>query len=112
MQDVAYDNLAKTPEKFEGKRFLYRGKVMAFTDYDGRACALVCVDNPTAGKWYDPVWVVLSGEEELAEGSIASFYLTGAGLTLPADGVYTADGQAAEAPVAEAMYVTDISEGK
>ncbi|MBQ7886489.1 MAG: hypothetical protein IJ313_06295 [Clostridia bacterium] len=112
MQTVEYDNLVKSPEKFAGKLFTYRGRVMAFTDYDGRACALVCVDNPTAGKWYDPVWVVLGGEEELAEGNIATFYLTGAGLTLPADGAYTIDGAAVEAPVVEAMYVSDISEGR
>ena len=112
MISVEYDLLAKSPEKYTDKKFTYRGKVMAFTDYNGRACALVCVDNPTAGKWYDPVWVVLSGDEGLSEGCIASFYMTGAGLTLPADGAYTADGAAAEAPVAEAMYVADISEAK
>lgn len=112
MLSVEYDDLAKAPEKYDAKKFLYRGRVMAFTDYDGRACALVCVDNPTAGKWYDPVWVVLGGEEEIAVGNIASFYLTGTGLTLPADGEYTIDGAAVEAPVAEAMYITDISEGK
>jgi len=112
MQSVAYDDLAKSPEKFAGKPFSYRGKVMDFTDYDGRACALVCVDNPTAGKWYDPVWVVLGGEEELAAGDIATFYLTGEGLTLPAGGEYTIDGNAAEAPVTQAVYISDISQGK
>ena len=112
MQTVEYADLARAPEKYAGKQFMYRGKVMAFTDYDGRACALVCVDNPTAGKWYDPVWIVLSGEEALTEGCIASFYLKGEGLTLPADGAYTIDGAAAEAPVAEAVYINDISEGK
>lgn len=112
MTTVEYDDLAKAPEKYAGKQFMYRGRVMAFTDYDGRACALVCVDNPTAGKWYDPVWVVLGGEEELAQDCIATFYLAGEGLTLPADGQYTIDGKPVEAPVALAKYVSDISEGK
>ena len=112
MQAVEYDDLAKAPERYAGKRFMLRGRVMGFTDYDGRACALVCVDNPTAGRWYDPVWVVLDGGEELAEGHIATFYLTGEGLTLPADGVYTREGWTKEAPVAAAKYVTDISEGR
>ena len=112
MQAVEYANLAKTPDKYYGKQFMMRGKVMAFTDYDGRACALVCMSNPTAGRWYDPVWVVLSGSEELAVGQIASFYMLGEGLTLPADGAYTADGKAIEAPVALAKYVAEISEGK
>ena len=112
MQAVEYADLAKAPEKFVGKQFLLRGKVMEFADYDGRACALVCVNNPTAGTWYDPVWVVLGGDEEIAEGNIVSFYLIGEGLTLPADGAYTADGQPVEAPVVVAKYVSDISEGK
>ncbi|MBR5303120.1 MAG: hypothetical protein IKU38_09815, partial [Clostridia bacterium] len=112
MQNVAYAELAKAPEKYAGKQFMYRGRVMAFTDYDGRACALVCVDNPTAGKWYDPVWVVLGGDEEIKEGDIATFYLYGAGLTLPADGAYTINGRTIEAPVAEAAYVSDVNQAK
>ena len=112
MQTVAYADLAKEPEKFAGKQFLFRGKVMAFTDYDGRACALVCVDNPAIGKWYDPIWVVLGGEEEIAEGNIVSFYLVGEGLSMPVDGAYTVDGQAAEAPVAQAKFISDVSESK
>ena len=112
MLTVAYGDLVKAAEKYAGKQFMFRGKVIDFTDYDGRACALVCVDNPTAGKWYDPVWVVLGGEEEVAAGDIATFYLKGEGLTLPAGGEYTIDGKAVEAPVAEAVYISDISQGK
>ena len=108
MQSVTYDNLAKEPEKYAGKYFPFRGKVMAFTDYDGSPCALVCVDNPAAGTWYDPIWVVLDGSEGLAEGNIATFYLSGEGLTLPAAGEYTDTGRESEAPVARAMYVTEI----
>ena len=112
MQTVEYGLLAKSAEKYADKQFMYRGRVMDFTDYDGRACALVCVSNPTAGRWFDPVWVVIDGSEELAVGQIATFYLIGEGLTLPADGAYTSDGQAAEAPVALAKYVSEISESK
>ena len=112
MLSVEYAALAKNVEKYAGKQFMFRGRVEAFTDYDGRACALVCVDNPTAGKWYDPVWVVLSGDEGLSEGCIATFYLVGEGLTLPAGGMYTKDGVETEAPVAAAKYVAEISEAK
>ena len=112
MLSVEYAALAKNVEKYAGKQFMERGKVMAFTDYDGRACALVCVDNPAIGKWYDPVWVVLNGDEEIAEGNIVSFYLVGEGLSMPVDGVYTIDGQAAEAPVAQAKFISDVSESK
>lgn len=107
MQAVDYATLAKDPEKYAGKWFTFRGRVEAFTDYDGKACALVCVDNVAVGEWKDPIWVVLTGEEELAEGNIATFYLSGEGLTLPAAGDYTKDGKETEAPVAQAMYVAE-----
>jgi hypothetical protein len=112
MQNVEYSALAKSPEKYADKSMMYRGKVMTFADYDGRACTLVCVENPTVGRWYSPIWVVLSSAEELAEGQIATFYVTGEGLTLPADGAYYADGKGAEAPVVLAQYVAEISESK
>ncbi|MGN0772357.1 MAG: Ig-like domain-containing protein [Candidatus Ventricola sp.] len=112
MQSIPYANLAKDPEKYAGKWFLYRGRVEAFTDFDGRPCALVCVDNVAVGEWKDPIWIVLSGEEGLEAGDVATFYLSGEGLTLPADGQYTKDGSAAEAPVAEAKFVAEISKAK
>ena len=109
MGTVEYANLARDPEKYTGKQFMMRGRVEAFTDYDGRACALVCVDNVAVGEWKDPVWVVLGSNMEVGEGDIASFYLIGEGLTLPADGAYTKDGAPAEAPVARAAYAADVS---
>jgi len=112
MQSVEYDNLAKASENYFGKKFSLRGKVMAFTDYDGSPCALVCVDNPSAGNWYGPTWIVLTGAEEIEVGNIATFYLTGEGLTLPAAGAYTRDGRETEAPVVRAVYVSDITASK
>lgn len=106
MQAVTYNDLARDPQRYAQKRFSFRGKVMAFTDYDGSPCALVCVDNASVGVWYDPVWVVLTGEEEIAVEDVVTFYLIGEGLTLPADGQYTKDGQEVEAPVARAAYAT------
>ena len=46
-----YDELAKKPDQYAQKRFILRGKVMEFTDYDGQPCALVCVSNPSTGVW-------------------------------------------------------------
>ena len=112
MQTVTYANLAKEPEKYADKNFTFRGRVEAFTDYDGRPCALVCVDNVAVGEWKDPIWVVLTGEEEIGAGDVVTFYLVGEGLTLPADSRYAKDGSETEAPVAEAKYVTDISKAK
>ena len=112
MMSLNYADLAKKPEQYAGKRFSFRGKVMGFTDYDGRACALVCTGNPSAGRWIDPIWVVLDGDQTINEGNIATFYLSGTGLTLPAAGEHTEAGMAMEAPVAEAAYVTEISESK
>jgi len=112
MQSVNYADLLKEPGKHEGKQFMLRGRVEAFADFDGRASALVCVDNVAVGEWKDPVWVVLNGDEDLKEGNIVTFYLIGTGMTLPAEGTYTKDGASVEAPVAEAKYVAEISEGK
>jgi len=108
MQAVEYGDLAARSEDYFGRKFSFRGRVMAFTDYDGSPCALVCVDNPSAGNWFGPVWVVLTGAEEIEVGNIATFYLTGEGLTLPAEGQYTRSGSETEAPVARAVYVTDV----
>ena len=108
MSALDYNNLAKNPQKFMGTKFSFRGKVMEFTDYDGSPCALICVDNASVGVWYDPIWVVLAGGENLKSGSVATFYMTGEGLTLPAGGQYDKDGRETEAPVARAAYVTDI----
>lgn len=108
MSALDYINLSRNAPKYQGTKFSFRGKVMEFTDYDGSPCALVCVDNASVGVWYDPIWVVLTGEEELKVGHVATFYMTGEGLTLPAGGQYTRDGAETEAPVARAAYVADI----
>ncbi|MGN0777020.1 MAG: Ig-like domain-containing protein [Candidatus Ventricola sp.] len=112
MHSLTYENLAKSPEKYAGNHFLFRGRVEDFTDFDGRPCALVCVDNVSIGEWKDPIWVVLTGEEGLEAGDVATFYLVGEGLTLPADGQYTKSGDETEAPVAQAKYVAEITEAK
>ena len=112
MQQVEYEELAKASENYFGRKFSLRGKVMAFNDYDGSPCALVCVDNPTAGSWYGPTWVVLTGAEDIEVGDIATFYLTGEGLTIPAPGEYTRSGEDTEAPVVRAVYVSDITQPK
>jgi len=108
MSALDYDNLSRNPQKFLGTKFSFRGKVMEFADYDGSPCALVCVDNASVGVWYDPLWIVLSDTEGLALGSVATFYMTGEGLSLPAGGQYTKNNTEVEAPVARAVYVTDI----
>ena len=103
---VSYDDLAKDPAQYAGKRFILRGKVMDFTDYDGKPCALVCVTNPATGVWQDAMYVVLSTADEVKAGDVLTFYLVGEALTLPADGAYTKSGAEQEVPVATAVYVT------
>lgn len=103
---LSYDELAKNPAQYEGKRFILRGKVMEFTDYDGQPCALVCVSNPSTGVWEDALYVVLSTSDEVEQGGIYTFYLVGEAITLPADGAYTHSGAEQEVPVAAAVYLT------
>ncbi len=102
-----YDDMAANPQKYAGKQFIERGKVMEFTDYDGSPCALVCTENPGKGVWTEPIWVILDKDAGLQVEDIITFYLVGEGLTLPADGAYYRNGIAtAEAPVARAEYYT------
>lgn len=105
---VAYNSLMREPQKFVDKNFSFRGKVMEFADYNGSPCALVCVNNASVGVWNQPIWVILTGNEAIAEGNVVTFYLTSEGLTLPAAGEYTEDGNEAEAPVTRAKFVTEI----
>ena len=102
-----YDDMAANPQKYAGKQFIERGKVMGFTDYDGSPCALVCTENPGKGVWTEPIWVILDKDAGLQVEDIITFYLVGEGLTLPAGGAYYRNGIAtAEAPVARAEYYT------
>ena len=103
---LSYDDLAQDPAKYAGKRFILRGKVMDFTDYDGRPCALICVTNPSTGIWQDAMYVVLSTSDEVQAGDVLTFYLVGEAITLPADGAYTKSGAEQDVPVASAVYVT------
>lgn len=107
MIELDYDDMAANPQKYAGKQFAERGKVMEFTDYDGSPCALVCTENPGKGVWTHPIWVILDKDAEIAVEDIVTFYLVGEGLTLPADDAYYKGGTAtAEAPVARAAYYT------
>ena len=89
---VAYKSLANEPQKFVDRNFSFRGKVMEFADYNGSPCALICVNNASVGVWYEPVWVILTGDEALSEGNVATFYMNSEGITLPAAGAYTENG--------------------
>ncbi len=108
MVEPKYSDYVQSPEKYTGRSVKYRGKVMAFTDYSGSPCALVCVTNPGVGVWEDPIYVILDPSMEIEAGQVATFYFIGEGQTLPAGGEYTADGVEIEAPVGRAKYVTDI----
>jgi len=108
MIEPKYDEYVRGAAKYAGRSIKYRGKVMAFTDYNGSPCALVCVSNPGVGIWKDPIYVILDPSVEIEVGQVATFYFIGEGQTLPAGGEHTSDGNEIEAPVGRAKYVTDI----
>lgn len=103
---VTYRELADDPLAYAGKRFVFRGKVAGYTDYDGSPCALVLVSNPQTGVWRDPLYAVLSVGDDIDEGDVITLYLVGQGITLPASGEFTVDGQEMEAPVAKVFRWT------
>ena len=115
MVDVPYATLAGDPAAYQDRKFIFRGRIVEFADYDGKPCALILVNNVSTGVWRDPLWVVLTGEErlagddgemELAIDDIITFYLEGEGTTLRTGGEYTQDGEATDAPVTRALYIT------
>lgn len=108
MVEPKYEDFVENVTKYDGRSIKYRGKVMAFTDYSGSPCALVCVTNPSVGVWQDPVYIILDPSVEIEVGQVATFYFIGEGQTLPASGEYTAGNAEIEAPVGRAKYVTDI----
>ncbi len=108
MAEPKYGEYVANYAKYDGRNIKYRGKVMAFTDYSGSPCALVCVENVSTGVWKDPIWIILDPATEIAVGQIATFYFVGEGQTLPAGGEYTVSGNEIEAPVGRAKYVSDI----
>lgn len=108
MAEPKYGEYVANYAKYDGRNVKYRGKVMAFTDYSGSPCALVCVDNVSTGVWKEPIYIILDPSVELEVGQIATFYFIGEGQTLPAGAEYTSSGEEIEAPVGRAKYVTDI----
>ena len=104
---VDYNTLKTQYQNYADVSFVLRGKVMEYTDYNGKPCALVCVGNPSTGIWRDPVYVVLETEEVPETGTVMTFYLEGEGITLPAPGSYMESGNEEEVPVARALYITD-----
>ncbi len=107
MISLDYDDFAADPERYADKKFIFRGRIAAFADYDGEPCALVLTDNVSSGVWRDPIWVVLSAGDEWAVDDVVTFYLEGEGVTLPADGEYVGRDESVEAPVARAMYTAN-----
>ena len=106
MVSLNYDDLVKDVARYDGKKFIFRGKIAEFADYDGIPCALVLVNNVSSGVWRDPIWVVLSQGETFDVDDIVTFYLEGEGTSLLASGAYTAGGHSVEAPVTRAVYTS------
>ena len=103
---IRYEDLLLDPTAFIGKNFIFRGKVMDFTDLDGQPCALVCVSNPQTGIWKDPIYAILKVNDDVNTGDVLTFYLVGTGITLPASGEYLESGVETEVPVASAFFYT------
>lgn len=101
-----YEDLLADPSAYIGKNFIFRGKVMGFTDLDGQPCALVCVSNPQTGIWRDPIYAVLKVDDEVNIGDVLTFYLVVTGITLPAPGEYLESGMETEVPVASVFHYT------
>jgi hypothetical protein len=103
---LEYPTFAAQAREYADKSFIFRGRVMEYTDYNGQPCALVCVTNPSTGIWKDPIYIVIDTGDAPEIGTVMTFYLIGEGITLPASGIYTRSGIEEEAPVAHSVYIT------
>lgn len=103
---AGYEQLKAEPERFADAKFIFRGRITAYTDYNGRPCALVHTSNPSTGNWRNPIYIVIDGDTIPPTDSVVTFYVIGEGITLPVDGQYSDSGVEEEIPVTVAFYLT------
>lgn len=77
--DVTYEDLARTPDEFKGKRLTMSGYVVQVTENAGKVWLRVA----TNGYWDDIIWLDYSSDivsERILEGDTVRFYGTSTGL--------------------------------
>ena len=83
VRDINYDRLCSDTAGQKDKQISLRGRIGAFSDYDGMPCLLIYSSNPGKGRWTDPVWVLCEEILSFEEGDIITVLGVVEGITLP-----------------------------
>lgn len=104
LSTIEYAKLASASEGLVGKNVSLRGRISAFSDYEGLPCLLLYTKNPGKGIWTEPVWILCDEILSFEMDNIKTFYATVEGITLP----YTnEDGTSGEAPAVRMKFCVD-----
>lgn len=101
---ISYKKLARTPDKYEGKKFKFTGKIIQVMEADYYTCYRIDVTKGEYGIWDDTVYVEYRGnsDKRFLEDDIVTFYGESGGL-------YTYEsvlGSSITIPSIDAKYMT------
>ncbi|MDR0897119.1 MAG: hypothetical protein LBN04_04610 [Oscillospiraceae bacterium] len=69
-----YETVLRNPGRVAGEAVTFRGRVEAVGASDGFPCLLLATNNPSAGVWQNPVWVLLAAPLQAEVGDIYTVY--------------------------------------
>lgn len=103
-QKIAYKKLARNPEKYEGKKLKYTGKIIQVMEDDDYTAFRIDVTKGKYGIWDDTVYVEFWGDSKkrFLEDDIVTFYGESEGLHT----YETILGSSVTIPSIEAKYIT------
>lgn len=104
IKDITYERLQTETEAQKDKHISLRGKIGAFSDYEGMPCLMIYSANPGTGIWANPVWVLCEEILSFEEGDIITVLGVVEGTLLP----YTdAEGVESQLPVVRMKYYSE-----
>lgn len=101
---ISYKKLARTPDKYEGKKYKFTGKIIQVMESDYYTCYRIDVTKGKYGFWDDTVYVEYWGnsDKRFLEDDIVTFYGE-------SEGLYTYEsvlGSSITIPSIDAKYIT------
>ncbi len=83
LEKIDYRKLAANPDRYAETAVHFRGMSADWSELDGFPCLLVYTVNPAKGVWKNPVWLQITGSQEVGSGEIRSYYGDILGVSLP-----------------------------
>lgn len=104
VKDFDYERSLENPEGQKDKQISLRGRIGAFSDYEGMPCLLLYSKNPGTGIWTQPVWILCEEIFSFEEGDIITVLGVVEGTQLP---FTDADGATTMLPVVRMKYYNE-----